>query len=122
MAAEQLQLHVSQADYEALISELDGHLGELRDVLTEYNNLNNDVVSFVNEGDSNFEDLRANIAANIDAVQRAIGFTQESKDHLKNTLTQMENMSANVGTMMTTAAETAKNAIKTAIKATGLGL
>lgn len=120
--ATELLLHANKSDYEALIGQLDGKLNELRSVLSEYQTLKNDVEMFIQDGDSNFENMRANVQANIDAVQRAIGVTQSAKDGLQKTVDQMDEASANISNLMTEAAEFAGNTIKTAIRIEGLGI
>jgi len=120
--AEELLLHASKEQYETLIGQLDGKIGQLKSTLSSYQNLKQRVNNFVQEGDSNFANMQANVDANIDAVQRAIALASKSKDNLQKTVDQMDDMSTKTATMMQEAAETAGNAIKTAIRLDGLGL
>lgn len=115
MAAE-LMLHVNKEDYLTKISQLDALLNKLRDLLSRYQALKNNVTKFVQDGDSNFEKMRDNVQANIEAVQRAIGITQQSKDTLQKTVDQMDEMGSKVGTLLQEGAETARNVISTAIR------
>lgn len=121
MAAE-LLLHASKEDYLTLIGQLDGKLNDLGNLLTEYHNLKGRVDTFVKDGDSNYQNMLENVENNVDAVRRAIGITQKSRDHLQKTVDQMEDMSTNVSNMMSQTAEAAANTIKTAIRVEGLGL
>ena len=121
MAAE-LQLHVNKSDYESLIQQLDGKLNEMFSLLSDYKTLKNDVNSFIEDSDSNFQNMQATVDANIDAVRRAIGITQSSKDSLQKTVDQMDDFSSNVANMMQNTAEAMTNGIKTAIRIEGLGL
>lgn len=115
-----LLLKVNKEDYLAKISELDQKLASLRDLLGRYQQLKKDVDMFVEDGDSNYQNMQANVDANIDAVQRAIGITQKSKDTLQKTVDQMDSMSSKTATMMSEAAQTAKSAIQTAIRVDSL--
>lgn len=119
MAAD-LLLHLNKEDYLAKIQELDDKLNQLRSLLADYQKLETDVTMFVQERDSNFENMRANVRANVDAVQRAIGITMKSKDTLQKTVDDMDVMSAQTSSMLSEAAEMAQNTIKTAIRVDGL--
>lgn len=118
----ELALHVNKSDYENLIGQLDGKLNEMTTLLSDYQGLKSRVDTFIQERDSNFQNMQANVDNNIDAVRRAMGFTMTAKDNLQKTVDQMDDMASNVGNLMKTAAETATNAIKTAIRIDGLGL
>lgn len=121
MAAE-LLLHADKNDYLNLIGQLDGKLNELGTLLTEYQNLKTRVNTFVKDGDSNYQNMLDNVENNVQAVRRAIGITQKSRDNLQKTVDQMEDMSTNVSNLMSETAEAAANTIKTAIRIEGLGL
>lgn len=122
MAAAELLLHASKEDYLTLIGQMDGKLTELGTLLTEYQNLKNRVNNFVKDGDSNYQNMLENVENNVQAVRRAIGITQKSRDNLQKTVDQMEETSANVSKLMSETAEAAANTIKTAIRIEGLGL
>lgn len=115
MAAE-LLLHVNKEDYLNKIGELEALLNRLRDLLSRYQTLKNNVTKFVQDGDSNFTNMQNNVQANIEAVQRAIGITQDSKDTLQKTVDQMDEMSSKTATMLQEGAEAALNTISTAIR------
>ena len=121
MAAE-LLLHASREDYMTLIGQLDGKLEDLGNLLTDYQDLKNRVNSFVRDGDSNYQNMLDNVENNVQAVRRAIGITQKSRQSLQNTVDQMDDMSTNASKMMSETAQAAANTIKTAIRIEGLGL
>ena len=121
MAAE-LQLHASKADYENLITQLDGKLQELNDLLADYDTQKTKVNNFVQDRDYNFERMQNVVEANIKGVRDAIKFTQESREHLQKTVDQMESTGENIAHMLDEAGELAGNVIKTAFRVDGLGL
>ena len=121
MAAE-LLLHAKKEDFEGLIGQLEQKFDKLAGLLGEYQTLRTNVASFVQEGDSNYNNMLANVDANIDAVKRAMAITLKSQENLQKTVDQMDEMSGNVGRLMTETAEAAVNTIKTAIRLEGLGI
>lgn len=118
--AEELLLHVNKEDYLRKINELDGKLNQLRDLLSRYNTLKSNVNRFVQDRDSNFEQMQANVEANVDAVRRAIAITQKSRESLQKTVDQMEDMGSKTSAMLSEAANAAVNGVKTAIRIEGL--
>ena len=120
--ATELLLHAKKEDFENLISQLEGKISELRNIAGEYQELKNNVNTFVQEGDSNFFQMCANVQNNVDAVNRGIALTTNARDNLQKTVDQMESFGSDLGNMMTETAEAASNVIKTAIRTDGLGL
>ncbi len=118
--ATELLLHVNKEDYLQKISELDSKLSALRDLLSRYQNLKSNVTQFVQDSDSNFQQMQQNVEANVEAVRRAIAITEKSKATLQDTVDKMDNMSSKAATMLNEAAGTAVNAVKTAIRVEGL--
>ena len=115
-----LLLHANKSDYLNLIGQLDGKLNELTALLGDYQLLKNNVDSFIQDGDSNYENMKANVEANIDAVRRAIATTQNNRDNLQKTVDQMDEMGGNVTRLIQESTEAAANTIKTAIRVDGL--
>jgi prophage DNA circulation protein len=92
--AEELQLLVSSSKYENRITMLEGYLSDLRGLKDEYEELKSDASS-VMEGDQ-LPDLQQSVEDNIKRVEKAIESTQASIDTLKETLSNMENVGANI--------------------------
>ena len=121
MAAE-LLLHAKKEDFVNLIDQLGTKFDTLSGLLGEYQNLRTNVTSFIQDGDTNYQNMLDNVDANIDAVKRAMAITLKSKENLQKTVDQMDDMSGNVSKLMTESAEAAKNVIVNAIRLEGLGI
>jgi methyl-accepting chemotaxis protein len=121
MAAE-LLLHAKKADFVNLIDQLGSKFDILSGLLGEYQTLRSNVTAFIQDSDSNFQNMLNNVDVNIDAVKRAMAITMKSKTNLQKTVDQMDDMSGKVSTMMSETAEAAKNVITTAIKIEALGI
>ncbi len=121
MAAE-LLLHAKKEDFVDLINQLDGKFNQLVGLLADYRTLKNDVNVFMRDTDSNFQDMQANVEANIEAVRKALALVQTSKNNLQKTVDQMDESSSNIKNLISEGTEFAKNTIKAAITIEGLGI
>lgn len=120
--ATELLLHAKKEDFVNLINQLDQKFNALVSLLADYKTLKDDVNLFMQDTDSNFQNMQANVEANIDAVRKALALVQKSKDNLQKTVDQMDDMSSNVQNLIQEGTEFTKNAINAAITIEGLGL
>lgn len=116
MAIGSLNLKVSKRDFEERINIVDIRISALLDVIDRYNNAKSNLDQFIENGDSNYEDMVARIDENIKAAKKAHAALTETKNELQATVDKMENMGAEIGETIKDAAEAAKSTIEAAIK------
>ena len=98
--AAQNQLLVSTDKYEAQISLLEGYLNQLNGVADEYEGLKNSTSSFMGDDDSQIDQLKQNVQANINHVKAAIEAVTNQIATLRTTVSSMENLGTNIGTIL----------------------
>lgn len=92
-----LEMNISAQEYSDKIQALTNHIGKLDGILTNYKAQEARLNSFVGEQDSNFENLRQNVLANIDAAKRAYTTAMNSKKILEQEMKEMEEKSTGMG-------------------------
>ena len=119
--ADELTLFASKADFDDLISQIDGKMHVLEGIADEYNALRDNVNSFMNE-DDNVERMKGAVQENVNAVQRAIGAAQITRENLQKTVDEMEQFSTNVGTTLDQAVQTVKSGTEAVFNVAKLGI
>ena len=116
MAQGKLNLKVSKQDFQERINIVEIRIAALVDVIDRYNNAKANLDQFIEEGDSNYQDMVVRIDENIKAAKKAHAALTETKNELQATVDKMENMGNEIGETIKTAAEAAKSTVEAAIK------
>ncbi|MBQ5397829.1 MAG: hypothetical protein IIU14_00125 [Ruminococcus sp.] len=122
MANDQLELFTNKADFQNLINDIDGQISVLEGIATEYEGLKNNVSSFMEQEDDNFESMKNNVQENVQAVYEAIGAARNTKKNLESTLQEFDEFGRRTASTLEQGIETTKSAVKAAINASELGL
>ncbi|MCC8072615.1 MAG: hypothetical protein LIO62_00600 [Clostridiales bacterium] len=120
--AENLAMHVDSDTFINANEQLQGQIEALNGILEEYQNLKTNVRDFVEDADSNFDNMQANVEENIKAVKGELAQVQSIKDQIQNTVDSMTEMNTNAQTILTQGVEAASGAVKAAIKLDELGI
>lgn len=113
MAADDLRLKVSAADYMDRIAQLDDKMMRLNSILDEYEELQRNSVRVLGESDSNLEEMRGTVQQNIDAVNGQIQMLAESREMLQKQMDQLDELSGNVTNLFQETRNLAKNSFNT---------
>lgn len=116
MALGQLNLRVSQSDFEQRISLIEMRMNVLADVVSRYEDAKRNLDQFMESTDSNYEAMCQNIDQYIANAKRAHGALNETKAELMRTVQQMGGMSDQVKEVITSAGEAAKSTLEAAIQ------
>lgn len=120
MANVEVRLKVSKSAYEEKINRLNNYLNRLDATITSYEKAKNDLDSFMDGSDDNYNKMRESVETNIKTVRKAREMTVASIDMLKQTLSQMEDFGSNLGNMITSGTEAAVSGIQAAVEAMNL--
>lgn len=115
-------MHVDIQTFIDANEKLQGQIGTLEGILGEYQNLKNNVNRFIEDGDSNFANMQANVEENIKAVKGELAAVQKTKDQIQKTITSMEEMGQNSSKILNEAVQTVQGSVKAAIKLDELGI
>lgn len=116
MALGQLNLRVSQSDFEQRITLIETRMNILADVVSRYEDAKRNLDQFMESNDSNYDAMCQNIDQYIANAKRAHGALNETKAELMRTVEQMGGMSGQVKEVITSAGEAAKNTLEAAIQ------
>jgi len=119
MATESLDLNlkVSQQDFEDRITTIGQRMEDISGVIERYNRAKSNLGQFMEEDDSQVQSMIERIDVNVNAARAEYQNLQEVKATLEETVRQMTEMSGKVGTTLESATEAAKETIKTVINA-----
>lgn len=120
--ADNLAMHVDSQTFVDANEQLQGQIEVLNGILAEYQSLKNNVRDFVEDADSNFDNMQANVEENIKAVKGELAQVQSIKDQIQNTVDSMTEMNTNTQTILTQGVESASGAVRAAIKLDELGI
>ncbi len=115
MAAAVGTLKVSKEAYLQQIETLSGLLAQLDSKATEYQTAKSNLTSFVEAGDSQYDNLCKNIDSNIKAVRKGYDMCQGAIDMLKGTLAEFDQLNKNMGEMLDQGQQFVDKAIDAAI-------
>lgn len=116
MALGQLNLRVSQGDFEQRISVVEIRMQALVDVVNRYENAKSNLDQFIESNDNNYEAMVEQINQYIKNAKRAHAALNETKLQLQETVNKMSGMSSEIKETITSATEAAKSAVEAAIK------
>ena len=100
MAAGDFKLYVSKPVFERELSQLDAKLGTLNGLLSEYQQKKEEARRVWGEEDENLAKAQRLCDVAIQAVNKKIKETQESKDALQNILNSAQAMQAEMGSQL----------------------
>lgn len=112
-----LNLKVSQQDFENRINIIEERMGDLMNVIDRYNRAKSNLSQFMDDDDSNVQTMIDRIDVNVNAARAEHQHLQEVKVTLQQTVEQMTGMSSKVSDTLASATEAAKETIKTYINA-----
>ena len=116
MALGQLNLRVSQKDFEERIQVIELRMQVLADVVSRYESAKRNMDQFIESDDSNFEAMCQNIDQYIANAKRAHGALNQTKQELMATVEKMGGMGDQVKEVIGSATEAAKNTLEAAIQ------
>lgn len=111
MAAQELELKVDSAKYQARITQLEGYVRELEILIDEYNTMKDRVKEFIDADSDGYEEMRQNVEVRINRVRNAITATNSQIQVLKDTLSNMNELGTNIGTILQKGLEEAAAAL-----------
>jgi predicted RNase H-like nuclease (RuvC/YqgF family) len=100
MAAGNFELYVSNEKFTQELSQLDSKLGSLRGLVEEYQAKKEQARQVWGEEDENLAKAQNMCEAAIQAVNKKIQETQQSKDALQNILSSAQEVSGNIGSFL----------------------
>ena len=113
MAAEDLRLKVSAAEYMERIAQLDNKVQQMGGILAEYETLQRDSVRVLGDSDSNYDEMQHTVQQNIQSVKGQMQLLKESRQMLQNQMDKLEELSGNVTNLFDNTRNLAKTAFKT---------
>lgn len=116
MALGQLNLRVSQKDFEERITVISMRMQALEDVVARYGRAKENLDQFIESGDDNYEAMCAQIDEYVNNAKRAHAALNETKIQLQETVNQMANMGSEVKETITSATDAVKSTAEAAIK------
>lgn len=120
--SDSLEMHVNIDTFNHANSQLQGQIGVLQGILSEYEALKTNVNNFIEGNDSNFDKMQENVEENIKSVKAELAEVQQIKDQIQHTVDSMEEMGTNAQTILDQGTEAAGQAIRAAIKLDELGI
>lgn len=111
--ADDLRLKVSYGDYDKQCSVLQEKMSTLEAIAQEYTQLQMDAHKVFGDGDTNLEQLRANVQKNIEAVNAQHEMLAKSWQMLQQQSEQLSQQTDAIGSLLDQAGQTAKTAFNT---------
>jgi ABC-type transporter Mla subunit MlaD len=116
MALGSLNLRVSKGDFEQRISTIENKMAALQDVIERYGRAKDNLDQFMESDDSNYSKMIERIDLNIKAARKSYAALQETKTSLQETVSQMDNMTNEVGETLESAIGAVGSTINAALK------
>lgn len=114
MASGEVRLVVSRESYQNQIELLQGYLNRLDNTISQYQQKETELDSFMTGDDDNYQKMRESVEQNIRTVQKAREMCDASIQMMRQTLQEMESFGENVGRTLDSAFDAAKSGITTA--------
>ena len=106
-------LHISAKQLNDHMNNLTAIMGTLKGIYQRYENLNENVKTFMGETDDNFEAMRDNVRENIKIVAKAYNIAKANQKQLQDELTSLEGLQSSVGQTLQTGVETVRKVVET---------
>ena len=120
MALGQLNLKVSQSDFESRIAIVETRMNILADVVSRYQDAKRNLDQFIESNDNNYDAMCQNIDQYIENAKRAHAALNETKMEMMRTVEQMSGMSDQVKEVITSATEATASTLEAAIKVSSI--
>ncbi len=111
-----VSLKVSKASYQSKIEQLNGLLSEVDAKIQRFETLKMNTSKFIDESDSNYDNLIRNIEENIKACRSAREATLASIKMMQDTLSDMDEFVQKSGQVLEDGVEEAKAGFKVAVE------
>lgn len=104
-------LHISARQLNDRINALGARMDEFRRIADDYQKLNDDVKTFMEDTDDNFKMMQENVRQNIILVNKSYNIAKINQKQLQDELASLENLQTQVGTTLDTGLNAAKSVV-----------
>ena len=110
-----LLLKIAKNSYEIKLSAVEGAIGELENVKSEYQTLIGQLDSdVIDRSSSEFQAVEDSVKENLELIENSILNAQHAREALAYSVSQYEELDANIKNTVSSAFETAKSAVQAA--------
>lgn len=113
-------LKISKQAYMTQVGTLESLLGKLDGAITSYETKRNEMDKFIENGDDNYEAIRAGVELQIKECRKYRRMTEESIKALKEIVQSLDEFGDKAKETLTTATETAGQVVKAVLEVTNL--
>ncbi len=110
-----LLLKISKSSYEIKLAAVEGAVGELENVKTEYTSLIGQLDSdVIDRSSSEFQAVEDSVKENLELIENSIMNAQHAREALAYSVSQYEELDTNIQSTVSAAYDTAKSAVQAA--------
>lgn len=110
-----LLLKIAKNSYEVKLAAVEGAIGELENVRSEYNTLIGQLDSdVIDRSSSEFQAVEDAVKENLELIKTSIENAQHAREALAYSVSQYEELDANIKSTVSAAMDTAKSAVRAA--------
>ena len=110
-----LLLKIAKNSYEVKLSAVEGAIGELENVRGEYNSLIGQLDSdVIDRSSSEFQAVEDAVKENLELIENCIKNAQNAREALSYSVSQYDELDANIRSTVSSAFDTAKSAVQAA--------